>query len=1035
MTNTMRGFRCWSLESVGATVYSDIGQLPASADAVFLAAHTPMALSHSRGTELSDSDSDELRVLDALLSGVGDMDRNTLVAVTGTSGAGKSHVVRWVHARIDRTDERFHVLYVPRAVQTIRELLKRIVTGLPGPGGQEFMERVDAAVTSRTPGELRDRVLEEIRLALTWTLETRPPRDGEDARQASSREERNNLLGIEDDQGKRRDGLADLLALPHWNRTMLRPDGLLDRIVRSVFERTSRRDGQHDEFTKDDLPIREVGVHKALAGNAELAELWAAVVHDPQATLSLLDEATRHALPRALGLTANNGETLSMLFRQSRQLLRRQGKELVLLFEDLAQFGLIDGELYDQFVTQPGEDLAPLRVLFAVTDDPYRKLVETVRTRITHRFQVEPIAVSDYEKFVARYLNLVRVGRADVETAWKKADQSDGHWLRNACDTAANGLPCQFRDECQGAFGKIELPELGDVGLYPYNEAALRRAVSGRGENPTPRDILDVCVREALIEADGHIGGGTYPHPRVRDRFDFTVGKEKSVVIGDQSGEEAERLYRTLVIWGDEAALRPGVAEAFSLTVTQESMEQRTTTPSQRRTLQPKQARPARRATPAEPSPLLPLFQWQNGERLPDRDANEYRTILHKMVEARVDLSQDLFHTKSGTGSELLKNLFRSYSFVLKEARGSEPAKSSVRFDITRRQEDVRVLMAAKWFAEHGHWDPGEGNWPFPEGYHPVELMLTLEQRLDGWANEVRQAFISRVRGRELVRAAIGVRAVALLAAGAATANKLRSVGDVLHARVRETPPAPVWASVDQVAREALDKVAAAELVGNLAAVRQGDTGNPRLVDVADLDAGLADVLRDPAGHLRTVADSFGGPEASGAEASLTQAARTLMAAAEKVAAAQLAELTEAMTVLQTHLDGHKPKTVARAALDVGRNARDSGLFRPTGSWTAFEEAASELEKLPAGLPLDWRCGDRPAVDEAILVQSWARAAIRGARALTRLRDNLAATSTECVRNDATADDIDKCGQEVRDRLDRVRRLLDAFSTPEVDRA
>ena len=94
MTSTMKTFRCWSLESVGKTVYSDIGQLPTDADAVFLAAHTPMALSHPRGQELPDSGSGEQQVLNALLSGVGDLDRNTLVAVTGSPGAGKSHVVR-----------------------------------------------------------------------------------------------------------------------------------------------------------------------------------------------------------------------------------------------------------------------------------------------------------------------------------------------------------------------------------------------------------------------------------------------------------------------------------------------------------------------------------------------------------------------------------------------------------------------------------------------------------------------------------------------------------------------------------------------------------------------------------------------------------------------------------------------------------------------------------------------------------------------------------------------------------------------------
>lgn len=1034
MTGTMRAFRCWSLESVGKTVYSDIGQLPANADALFLAAHTPMALSHLRGEELPGHGSGEEQVLHALLSSIGDLDRNTLVAVTGSSGAGKSHVVRWVHANLDSSDERFHVLYVPRVVQTIRELLKRIVAGLrlPGASGQEFMQRVDAAVAGKTPGELRDRVLEEIRLALTWTLEWQLPQDGEDTDRASAREERNNLLGIPDDQGKRRYGLADLLALPHWNRTMLRPGGLLDRVVQSVFERTSRRDGQQDGFTEEDLPLREPGLRRALAGNTDLAGLWDVVVGDPQPALSVLDDAMRHAVPNALGLTANSGETLDLLFRQSRQLLRRQGKELLLLFEDLAQFGLIDGELYDQFVTQPGGDLAPLRVLFAVTDGAYDKLGETVTTRITHQFEVASTAIADHETFVARYLNLARIGRADIESAWARAGNADGHWLRNACDTAANGLPCLFRDECHRAFGAADVPGLGRVGLYPYNGAALRRAVRGRGEKRTPRAILDVCVREELNEADGHIGDGTYPHPRVRDRVDFTVYKAKDAVLGGRTGEEADRLYRAIVIWGDEADLQPGVAEAFSLSIPSELVDHRIATRDQTASSTPTPRPPgAGRATPAEPSPLQPLLQWQNGGPLPDNDADMYRDILTKMVSARVDLSQDLFHTANGTGSELWKELFHRSSFSFpKGVRGRPPAASSVRIDIGCNQDDVRVLIAAKWFADHGHWHPDEGRWPFPDGYHPVDLMLTLEERLDEWADQVRTAFVSRVGGRDLVHAVIGVRAISLLAAGAAIPNRLRHVDHVLSTKIEAAAAAPVWAGVDQMAREALDEIPTAELVGQFAAVRQSDRGGPQLVDMVELETGLADVLRHPTVHLRKVTESFGDVHAA-----LALTARRLLAAVEKAASAQLSELGNAMTVLEAELEGHQPKTVARAAHDIGRAARDSGLFRPVDGWTDFEEAVDQVTDLPDRPPFDWRSGNRPDTDEALLVQSWARTAIRGAQALALIRDGLAATRIECARNDATAGDIEKWGEQVRAKLDLVRQHLDGLTSPEADHA
>src|SRR5258707_6201286 len=85
--NSMARFRCWSTESVARTVFPDIGALAGDADAVFLAAHTPVALEHRKGPELGSSSSGEAQVLAALTGGIGDLERNTLVAVTGGFGA------------------------------------------------------------------------------------------------------------------------------------------------------------------------------------------------------------------------------------------------------------------------------------------------------------------------------------------------------------------------------------------------------------------------------------------------------------------------------------------------------------------------------------------------------------------------------------------------------------------------------------------------------------------------------------------------------------------------------------------------------------------------------------------------------------------------------------------------------------------------------------------------------------------------------------------------------------------------------------
>ena len=758
---TMAKFRCWSAEKVSETVFSDIGALAGDADAIFLAAHTPVELAHPKGTEVDQHASGEKQVLDALLGPLGDTERNTLIAVTGGSGSGKSHVVRWVNAHVSRDDDRYRVLYVPRAIQTLRSLLHRIVADLPGVDGTELLKRVDDAIGKASPGQLKDQVVNEMKIALNWTIQTLPAEDGETPDEAQAREDRNNLLGFADEEGRRRDGLADLLEEPLVSKALLRKGGRLDRLVASYYDETSRRDDSEEAFSEDDLPVRELGVRRALKGRPDLLELWEMVAHDSTDALSLLEDALRKAVPGTIGLRENGGgETLDGLFTQSRQILKQDGRELVLIFEDLTQFGLVDGELYDQFVTPPSADIAPLRVVFAVTDGAFARMDKTVSTRMSHVFQVGGSAMSDPQKFVGRYLNLVRIGGGRTRALREAAGPGDASpWMENACTSLENGLPCPFIETCHTSFGKVEIDGLGPVGLYPYNASSLRRAIDHLGNDGTPRLVLDECVATNLTEADARIADGTYPHERVKDRFDDHATMLRDVLVQDVPPAEKDRVYRARLIWGDEKPLSPGIVEAFSLRTGAPGPVQPTPNP------EPTPA-PKPPITTVVADPLEPLYQWRNGDTLIENEVNYYRQTLLLLTQSRLQLDQHLVHVFSGRGKALLARMFNQTSFHFEGGRGAGAGKDSVRFEIKPTAESVQLLAAARWFRDHGHFDPERGKWPWPSGLAPMDMMLDLEDALDRWAAEVRSRFLEATGGSAIAADAVGLRAVALLASG-----------------------------------------------------------------------------------------------------------------------------------------------------------------------------------------------------------------------------------------------------------------------------
>jgi hypothetical protein len=1009
--NSMARFRCWGTEAAARTVFSDIGALAGDADAVFLAAHTPVELEHRKGPELSSSNSGEAQVLEALTGGIGDLERNTLVAVTGGSGSGKSHVVRWVHSHLPSDDPRFHILYVPRAIQTLRELLRRIADGLPDVDGTDLMSRIDAALSTVKPGELQARLVNEMKITLDWTLEDRAPYDGETPDEAAAREDRNSMLGTKDQEsGGRRDGLADLLDVPPVKEALLRPQGRLRKLVLSYFDETSRRDDNDEIFTPADLPLTERGVRSALTGRRELAELWTVITRQPDDALELLEEALRVALPKTVGLRSADGDTLSSLFHRSRKALRAQNQELVLIFEDLAQFGLVDGELFDQFATPPGDDLAPLRVVFAVTDGAYRRIPSTVFTRVDHEFHVGASALADPAQFVGRYLNLVRVGREKTQSLWRPgADVRAGAaWMANACDTREHGQECRFRDKCHASFGTVAVDGLGNVGLYPYNHEALQRAVRHLGDDPTPRDVLDECVSTNLMEADHHVAAGDYPHERTRQLFDFKVRMAKDALQASNPSTDPERNYRALVIWGDESPLPAGILEAFSL----DGIAGTVAAPP--KPTQPKQSQPEQVDLP---NPLLPLFQWQVGDDLPEDDINYFRSTLRGLTVDRLQLDQSLVHIHAGRGKEMLDDIFNLTSFDIEGSRGRRAGAQSLRFDLTRSAEDVRVMAAARWFRDHGHFDPTRATWQWPEGYDPVQLMVELESRLDRWATQVRSRFLELTGGTRLARHAVGLRAVALAASGRRPST-LDTTASVLRSSAETIPGASeAWLAVDEVASRIVASLKADEYVGEFAAVRQGETGGPQLIDPRELDGAIEEFLANPKKSLSDVA-------ASNADPVLARAARQLLDALLSAASAEAESASRAYETATTLLEGQSPAAVGAAADDVGLLARDAGFFRPVDKWPAFRK---DIEVLSASTVVDPSVGDGSDLGAVVRGQRATRDINRLARALRLVKQVMDDTKKECERGDDIGGDVSTLRTEVKSQVEELAKLANSL--------
>jgi hypothetical protein len=1018
----MKRFVCWGERAVGETIFIDIGALPTSYDSLFLAAHTPVRVAHLVGPEVSSSAAGEVQILEALLSDVGShSESNSLIAVTGAPGTGKSHVVRWLNAQLRNRAFEHHVLYVPREISNLKELLKTLINGLPGDTGSEMLDRVEEAIGTFTEPEVASRLLSAMEQQFRWSFPQSGLRTEETPEDREQREQQDLLLGQLDDDGRRRGGMADMLGVPEFRDHLERETGTLRAVAASLVGTVEGRDAGAPKFQVEDVSLR--------AGqNRSFRHFLSTVTARPEPALALLQEALERALPEFVGLSNKSGETLESLFSDAREQLRSQGQDLVLLFEDLALFGLIDGTLFNQFLIHPGSRYAPLRVVFAITTAKWDERVPAaVQRRVRHRYDVLPIQetvagneIAPIKEFLARYLNLVRLGRADVQAAWDSAEteaRETGRWIPNACATLRYGQPCEFIGKCHAGFGSADAEPIGRVGIYPFNESALRRLALKLGPHASnPSYLMAAALEGVLVEARPSILSGAYPDRRVIDLFNADSVTGRKALSRDIEGTTGERLVRANIIWGNDTIdTDRAILEAFDL-----PLDEHAPLPG----AHPSPAPPAEKSRESDaPKPVLPLLEnvnaWsQDPSRLLNSTVDRLRAWLSRAVLDRLNLDQDLINQDQGVGRQVVDAVFAPYSFIFPGADfGRRPGPDRLVFEVTPAEHEA-CLIGLLWYQHEGRWRvtperPSGYRWP--AGYTAAQLKAALDGYLDECATAVRNEVLRRLASPSVRDQVVGLRAVAQ-----------RCVGAEAGSATTSDPAFAGWDTVERAAHAALTEVNVDEWLGALYSVRQGESGAPQMVDTVGRDRAVEAALAQPWLFLTELSDNESAPP------QLRSAAKALATSISASARAQIEHVRTAVSDIGAILDNADVQDVVTAAQELGERARREALFRPSDGYFAFTRACDSASQhrpswaIGRSEPLPTSETDEPTA--AIGVQRWARGVVVLARDLGTIQETAEQTRRHAERELAGGDDAPTLGDEVKELAAKALIAVEAIS-------
>ena len=446
--------------------------------------------------------------------------------------------------------------------------------------------------------------------------------------------------------------------------------------------------------------------------------------------MNLLNEALDDAILSALALS---GDELTRLLLQVRQALAEEGVELVLLIEDFAKLQGIDRPLLQGLLergTEGGKPLAPIRTALACTTGYYRRFVDTVRTRVTFRvdLNVSQDVQPDLPAFASRYLNAARVGTAPL-IAWHDDRPSDP--VPNAC------TDCPFQGPCHDTFGHVD-----GRGLYPFNGRALAEASRRTGSAGfNPREFITKVLRYVTEQHARDLEAGEFPPPSLRDHLPQrgrTLGTFSLQQSQQRDPENHPRRVTLVELWSDATDvvnLDPTLHDAFSLPPIQgvDDVADAPATPSP-----PPQQDSTAPGTPKAPDSsevsarvqrdVDAVRDWGSGEKLDQKTATKLRDLVFPAVIGHLDWNAAGLLKSKMAGD---RRPFRTTSIVFdNQVRDRIPRGIAILPIPVPGQStvDVAIALEGLLLAEH------HGHWSFPQGGRFLRAVLGA---LDAWSGHL----------------------------------------------------------------------------------------------------------------------------------------------------------------------------------------------------------------------------------------------------------------------------------------------------------
>lgn len=504
-----------------------------STQADFLATHVPVSNIHIK--KKWDSKTEQIFSEEQVFNKyvLNSKNEHQFIIVIGSSGAGKSHLIRWFAARLEQSaPDNEVVLFVRRSDNSLKGTIKQLlelpeVANIPNKAVYDRLVRATSTIDNK---KLKDMIYQNFIVEIK----------NDESDEILSNNEKKRLIALLQDE--------------QFQTRLMREEGAIERIYQKVAENETgdnrdvialfdARDFYVDVDFCDDL------ITNGAAKNAmKMADAILADDEMPVRLADYMNTLVNKVIQMCAGLEPGDFE---QVFVEIRKEIKKQGKNLTLLIEDITAFTGVNVALLNVLTTEhtgmyEAQELCRISSIVGTTEKYFNvNFMDNHKDRVTQFFSIpNDVFGSDSQmlyEFVGRYLNAMSLNSSVLEI-WAK----DG--------AIAKEYPIHKPEE-RAKWDSIEIEGGKELDLFPFTKNAISNLYKCilQPDYRTPRyllrDVVERVVRNYLYKKE------SFPEFTIEHIDYVQMGWETQEYIRQHVNEsEVERVTRFVRIWGDATA-------------------------------------------------------------------------------------------------------------------------------------------------------------------------------------------------------------------------------------------------------------------------------------------------------------------------------------------------------------------------------------------------------------------------------------------------------------------------------------------------